>query len=76
MKNLSSITSYVTGLYGLAFVKETIGLIVLVLSAVNIIINMASKIILHYKQKNLTGVKEDINEAITDLKNLEDKDER
>lgn len=73
MKNVSDITSYVTCAYGLANVKEVLGIIILILSIANILFNMAIRIYSHIKNKKYKEVSNDLQDAIDAIKDLEDK---
>lgn len=73
MKNVSDITSYVTCAYGLANVKEVLGIIILVLSIANILFNMSIRIYNHIKNKKYKEVSNDLQDAIDAIKDLEDK---
>lgn len=72
----SNILSVVFGTYGLANMQEVLGIIILILSICNILINLAIKVIDKIKNKNYKGITEDINDAKEELKNLKggDKD--
>lgn len=75
MQKMSEICSYVTALYGLVFIKEIIGLVVLILSLCNILFNMIIRIINHIKNKNYPAVSQEFNDAIEQLENLNNKEE-
>lgn len=75
MQKMSEVCSYITALYGLVFVKEIVGLIVLILSLLNILFNMFIRIRQHIKAKNYTGVSQDFKDTIEELKNLTNKEE-
>ena len=72
MKNISNITSYVTCAYGLANIKEVLGIVILVLSICNILFNMVIRIYSHIKAKKFKEVSQDFKDAIDELKDLED----
>lgn len=75
--NYSNICSVATATYGIANIKEVLGIIVLVLSILNILINTGIKIYHKIKDKKFEEIPNDINETINQLNELkeEDKDE-
>ena len=67
---ISNCTSVITGAFGIANIKEILGIIVLVLSILNILITTGFKIYNHYKEKQYIKIKEDIEEDKKDLENI------
>lgn len=61
-------------IYGIANIQEILGIIVLVLTIVNIITGYAFKIYDKIKKKNYKGITEDIEDAIEEIKDLNEKD--
>lgn len=75
MNKVSDMINYLTALYGLVYVKEVIGLVVLIISLLNIVFNMILKIIAHIKNKNYEAVSQDFEDAIEQLENIKNKEE-
>lgn len=73
---LSTTISFITGGAGVAIatVYEAIGIIVLILSALNIIINMSFKIRDAIKNKQYNKITEIIDDAKEDLEDIKEDD--
>ena len=62
-----------TGLtYSMYYIKETLGLIVLILTIANILIKLVSAIINKIKNKDIKGVTEDIESAKNELEDIKE----
>lgn len=66
------------GIYGIANIESILGIVVLILTIFNILINSAYKIYLHYKKREIDEISkvvhsstEEIIEAVEDFKELE-----
>lgn len=68
---ISNGISIFTGTIALANIQEILSIIILVLSILNILINMGIKIYGKIKNKKYDEISKDITKAIDDLKELE-----
>lgn len=68
---ISNGISIFTGTIALANIQEILSIIILVLSILNILINMGIKIYGKIKSKKYDEISKDITKAIDDLKELE-----
>ena len=73
----SNLCSIATGAYGIANIKEILGIIVLVLSILNILINAGIRVYHKIKNKKYDEIPNDISDTINQINDLkeEDKDE-
>lgn len=72
-----AITTILSGVgitYSIQDVKEIISIILLVLSVINILWVLGSRLYKHIKNKNYQEIPHDINDAVEQLNNLEHKD--
>ena len=72
---LSDIINTAGGAYGIANIKETIGLVITIIVAINAIINISIRIVnatKKFKEGDKEGAKEDVKEAIKDGKEVYD----
>lgn len=67
---ISNCTSICTGAFGIANIKEILGVIVLTLSILNILITTGFKVYNHYKDKKYVKIKDDIEDAKRELEEL------
>ena len=74
-KNYSDFISVVTGAFGIANIKEILGIIVLILSILNILINLALRIYHKVKERKYDQIPSDINNAIDEINKIKDKEE-
>lgn len=72
-ENYSNMCSIATATYGIANIKEILGIIVLVLSILNILINAIIKIYRKLKEKKFEEVPNEISDTIDKLKNIEEE---
>lgn len=70
---VSTSVSILTGGYALANLEQTLSIIILVLSIINIIWNLGCKIYTHIKNKQYDKIDDDISDAIGDFNELNDK---
>ena len=75
MIKLNEITSYITGLIGLAMIRECLGIIILILSILNILFNMCVRIYQHVKNKNYDQIDDELNNTIEQLSHLKGGDD-
>ena len=69
------------GIYGIANIKEVLGLVVLILTILNVFINMGYKLWQAIKKRKIEAInevleqsKDEINQAIEDFKEIEGED--
>lgn len=74
-ENYSDFISVATGAFGIANIKEILGIIVLILSILNILINLALRIYHKVKERKYDQIPSDINNAIDDINKIKDKEE-
>lgn len=73
METTNNIVSVITGGLGIAMIQDVLGVIILVLSIANILINLGFKIYDKIKKKKYKEITKDIDDTITTLEELEDK---
>ena len=77
-QKIQEITSSVLGTLGVTVsvqdLTQVINLIILILSLVNILWVLGSKVYQRIKNKDYENVPQDVNEAIEDIKKLKEKD--
>lgn len=71
-ENYSNACSVLTGAISMAYIREILGIIILILSIANILLNMSIKIYHKIKNKQYTEITNDINEAKTQLENIKE----
>ena len=69
-EKVNNITSVVTGLFALGHIEEALSIIILVLSILNIVVNMIVKVYTHLKNKEYDKIPNDIDDATDELTNL------
>lgn len=74
-ENYSDMCSVITGAISMAYIKEVLGIIVLVLSILNILINLGLRIYHKIKNKKYSDIPKDIDDAIYQLKGLDEEEE-
>lgn len=74
-ENYSDFISVATGAFGIANIKEILGIIVLILSILNILINLALRIYHKVKERKYDQIPSDINNAIDEINKIKDKEE-
>lgn len=74
-ENYSDFISVATGAFGIANIKEILGIIVLILSILNILINLALRIYHKVKERKYNQIPSDINNAIDEINKIKDKEE-
>lgn len=67
---ISNCTSICTGAFGIANIQEILGVIVLILSILNILITTGFKAYNHIKEKKYVKIKDDIEDAKRELEEL------
>lgn len=72
--NVSTGVSILTGSFALANIQEILSIIILVISILNILVNMTIKIYNKIKEKKYDEIPNDINEASEQLENLQKKE--
>lgn len=78
MDKISTGISCGTGLYSLyalSTIKEVIGLIILLLSLANILLNLFIKVRAKIKNKNYEGISNDLDDTKEQLENLINKED-
>lgn len=70
---ITDTTSVVTATFSIAYIKETLSIIILVISILNILFNLGVKIIKHIKEKNLEKISIELEETKQKLEELERK---
>lgn len=73
METTNNVVSVITGGIGIAMIQDVLGVIILVLSITNILINLGFKIYDSIKKKKYKKITKDIDDTITTLEELEDK---
>ena len=73
METTNNVVSVITGGIGIAMIQDVLGVIILVLSITNILINLGFKIYDNIKKKKYKKIVNDINDTIDNLEELEDK---
>ena len=71
----SDICSIITGAISMAYIREVLGVIVLVLSILNILINLALKIYHKIKERKFDQIPTDINNAIDEINKIKNEEE-
>lgn len=71
---ISNATSVVTGSYAIATIQDTLGVIILVLSILNILWNMGYRIYTHIKEKRYEKISQEIETAKEELQKIKEKD--
>lgn len=78
MKNITNILEDVSIVFGvtigLSQIQTILGIIVLTFQVLLIIYKCVVRIVNHAKNKDLTGIQNDLEETIDDLEKLSDKD--
>ena len=74
-ENYSDLCSVITGAFGLANLQDILGIIVLILSILNILINLALRIYHKVKERKYDQIPSDINNAIDEINKIKDKEE-
>lgn len=72
--NISNGISILTGSFALANIQEILSIIILVISILNILVNMSIKIYNKIKANKYDEIPNDINEASEQLENLQKKE--
>ena len=72
--NISNGISILTGSFALANIQEILSIIILVISILNILVNMSIKIYNKIKTNKYDEIPNDINEASEQLENLQKKE--
>lgn len=72
--NVSTGVSILTSSFALANIQEILSIIILVISILNILVNMTIKIYNKIKEKKYDEIPADINEASEQLENLQKKE--
>lgn len=72
--NISNGISILTGSFALANIQEILSIIILIISILNILVNMTIKIYNKIKEKKYDEIPNDINEASEQLENLQKKE--
>ena len=72
----SDVCSVITGAISIAYIKEVLGIIVLVLSILNILINLALKINRKLKERKYDQIPNDINDAIDEINKVKNEEEK
>ena len=70
---ISNTTSIVTGSYAIATIQDTLSIIILVLSIVNILWNMSYRIYNHIKEKRYEKISEEIEKTKEELNNIKEE---
>lgn len=71
--NIFDLSVTATGLtYSLYYIKEVLGVIILILTIANILYKAVIAIVNHFKNKDLEAVAKDIDEAKEDLEEIKD----
>lgn len=73
-ETISNATSIVTGGYALANIQETLSVIILVLSIINVLWNMSYRIYTHVKNKRYEKISQEIENAKEELNNLKEEE--
>lgn len=69
---ISNICSIITGSVGLAYMQEVLGVCILILSVLNILVNLAIKVVTYIKTKKYKKITDAINEAKEDLEDIKE----
>lgn len=72
----TTIGSVVTGSIALIDIQNILSITILILSILNILINMAVRIYNHIKNKKYEEISNDVNKTIDDLNNLKNKNNK
>lgn len=70
---ISDALSVVTGAIALDNIEEILSIIILIVSIANIVFNMVFRIYNHIKNKDVEGIKQDIEDAESTLKEIDSK---
>lgn len=73
-ETISNTASIVTGSYAIATIQDTLSIIILVLSIINILWNMSYRIYNHIKEKRYERISEEIENAKEELNELKKGD--
>ena len=74
-ENYSTVGSILTGAISMVYIREILGIIILVLSIANILINAGVKVYHKIKNKKYGEIPNDINNTIEQLKNIKEDNE-
>lgn len=72
----TTIGSVVTGSIAMIDIQNILSITILILSILNILINMAVRIYNHIKNKKYEEISNDVNKTIDDLNNLKNKNNK
>ena len=70
---ISDALSVVTGAIALENIEEILSIIILIVSIANIVFNMVFRIYNHIKNKDVEGIKQDIEDTESALKEIDSK---
>lgn len=73
-ETISNATSIVTGSYAIANIQDTLSIIILVLSIINILWNMIYRIYKHIKEKRYEAISQEIENTKEELNDLKKGD--
>lgn len=73
-ENFSNVFSIVTASVGVSMIYDVIGIIILILSGLNILINMCFKIYDKIKEKKYKEISNVIDDSINELEDLKEED--
>lgn len=72
--NISSGVSIFTASFALTNIEQILSIIILIISILNILINMGIKIYLRIKNKQIEEIPNDIKQASEEIENLKEKE--
>lgn len=75
MKSVSNIVSVLTGCWGIANLASILGIIVTILSAINILFNLGISVYEKLKARKYKEIQEDIQKAKEELERLKEEQE-
>lgn len=73
-ENYSDLCSVATGAFGLANLQDLLGIVVLILSILNILINLALRIYHKIKERKYNQIPTDINNAIDEINKIKEEE--